>query len=30
VIAIMSMTWLIGFYLIVFGINAIMLAFARR
>ena len=30
VIAMMSVTWLIGFYLIVFGINAIMLAFARR
>ncbi|WP_203649627.1 HdeD family acid-resistance protein [Secundilactobacillus yichangensis] len=30
VIAMMSVTWLIGFYLIIFGINAIVLAFARR
>lgn len=29
-IAIISITWLIGFYLIVFGVNAIILAFARR
>ncbi|MCH5462179.1 hypothetical protein HC026_05295 [Lactobacillus sp. LC28-10] len=30
IIAVMSITWLIGFYLVVFGINAIILAFARR
>lgn len=30
VIALMSVTWLISFYLIIFGINAIVLAFARR
>ena len=29
-IAMLSITWLIGFYLGVFGINAIVLAFARR
>ncbi|GAX06779.1 membrane protein [Secundilactobacillus pentosiphilus] len=30
VIAMVSVTWLIGLYLIIFGINAIILAFARR
>ncbi|MTV82440.1 HdeD family acid-resistance protein [Secundilactobacillus folii] len=30
VVASISITWLISFYLIVFGVNAIILAFARR
>lgn len=29
-IAALSITWVVGFYLVIFGINAIVLAFARR